>query len=575
MPTIDLNARSFSIRSSLQMPSDQFEADVEGQGHFVDAATTDRINLVAGYKDLDGVEHEVVVLTDAIIDRYRVGRRSGEVTAGVTGFDQISLLLNQRFDMRFLRFPEKTEVSSSVNPADATPKMVGVFSAQSIARSACTAVGLELVWDCRDYEYVEDFIASGPAINTVRAMIRPFTLIEPFKADIYLKGKTVIVKQRTPDMIADDTNVFTVADARLDSVDVERTRPIKYGRVTLRGRKEVDPASGFGKTPDANGGGFFQAGSVTIETVTETRSGSAVASRIVERTTYRIPDQIATAVEKETFARSGTGGLKRVSKETTTNTWEASLYDITGAVTRQPLQERTDTVVEGIAAGDKTGQVREIRSQETEYSYDSDRFLRSTRKLTKSLELKSGKLLDTDLVVTTLRDEGPLFIKSTTEEFKWDKKKNQWNPTKSSEQVSGGHRPGGPGRGVGGGVAGLNSTLASAIGQEVEVSFIISTDPDAVDVEESFSNLSLGDLNYLMSLFVAASGLWEYEVAFTGVSIPWVGRGNVVRLTDFKGIDDAEIPLSDMLVHELTLKYDESGDEPSSTSEVRAVFWRA
>ena len=52
---MDLKASSFIIKSHLSAPADQFEARVNDSAAIRTASVGDRVNLMAGYKDVNGV----------------------------------------------------------------------------------------------------------------------------------------------------------------------------------------------------------------------------------------------------------------------------------------------------------------------------------------------------------------------------------------------------------------------------------------------------------------------------------------------------------------------------------------
>lgn len=329
MPTVDLKPKSFSVWSSLQIPADQFEAEIIGIVRYESANRADRVDLTTGFLDGAGAPHTVGTLKKGLIQEYVISlaadRGKAEVSAQVRGFDQAALMLETKYNMRYLHFPaaEALSASSEVeNPSDPyyVPKLIGIFSASGIARDAASAAGLTLRWEAPEYTLNEDFVASGRAIDTIYALVRPYTLTEPFKVDVLLMGDTLLVKERTPVLVASPgTGVFSIHDARISSLSVRRKRAIKYGRVRLRGCSIILPGSGFGATADpVTGGLVFISGSVTKENSQETKRSGTTISRVVEAVTYRMPDQIVTRVEKTTYAGSP---LKPVSKETTNNDW--------------------------------------------------------------------------------------------------------------------------------------------------------------------------------------------------------------------------------------------------------------
>jgi len=572
--TTDLKARSFSVSSSLQIAADQFEAELESDGLAVyrAASPADRVGLTTGYLNQAGDNFTIGTLQKGMIDEYVLSQKKGELTLRIRGRDQASLLLETKYEMRFLHFPVKEVVSQDSTLEDTSdpfyvPKMVGVFEASFIAGLAAAAAGKKLRWSAPDYTLQNDFVASGRAIDTIYALARPLQVCEPFRADVMIQGDTVVVQERTPDMVAESINTFSIADGRIQNLEIRQKRAIKYGRIRLRGANEVDTSSGFGKLTLSDGGETWGGGSETKTNTTDTKDDAGnTIGRVVEEVTYRMPDQIVTDVKKTVYA-----GDNVVSRELTHNDWEPSSYG-PGGPTNKPNLTKTVTSWEGwLPGGGGIPGWGEVKRDTIEYSYDGEKFLTTMSKLTETADPKTGALSESSRQVVQYRTEGPLWVRQTTENYKKSKTTGKLVLVSTVSQISAGHRPGGPG---GGALTGyrLADGLAG-ITKQIEVTATLSTDADALDVDESFEQLDRAALTVILNRLTRANGMREFEGFFTAAAIPWFMRGAVVQFTGAKDETGAAIVFKPMLLHEMKADYTEAQLPPSLTSKLKAVYW--
>lgn len=573
-----LNARAFTLRSGLQLPADHYEAEVEGVSAYLTADPADRVNLVAGYKDETDTAHTVGVLTGGIIDEYVLTGSKAEIVAQIRGRDQCAFLLDKKFNYRFIHYPAPVAVTTdgSEDPAspDFVPSTVGIFTASAIAKAICDGVGLKLRWEAPDYTWQTDFAASGRAIDSIGQLVAPFQLTEPYKVDIMLIKDTLIVRERTPVSVADPINTFTVKDARIEGLTIRRKRPIKYGKITLRGANVVPTGpQGLTSTPLAEGGQALAGGSQTVRNSKETKDGNGnTVARVVEEVTYRMPDQIVLDVHKWVY-----DSRNLISEEITNNVWQPSSYSTQGP-TNRPVQKHQDTLWKGFAPGSNFGGMVEIKREKTSFTYDGGGFLTDTAKLTSTRNAKTGALEETDLQTVSYRTEGPLFIKQTTENFRKGTVKGQsaksWISSSTVVQVSAGHRPGGPGRNPSPAGPPGQPSLAANASHETEHRVVLSSDLDAVDIDQSFPQMDASGLAIIADRLTRSHGLVEYEAEFQGVAIPWVLRGVAIHFTGYATVDGATpIPLQPLLVYELRMVYSESRGAISLVSNVKGVYW--
>lgn len=88
---------------------------------------------------------------------------------------------------------------------------------------------------------------------------------------------------------------------------------------------------------------------------------------------------------------------------------------------------------------------------------------------------------------------------------------------------------------------------------------VIDPDPTAQPVDLSDSNLDQETLDLIAEQVAACSGLWQWEVRFTGPGIPWLRKGDILELTDYVDDTGTPIPIPPLLVRDLKQDYDEAG----------------
>jgi len=576
MPTVDLKPKSFSVWSNLQLPADQFEAEIVGVDRFEAANRADRVDLTTGFYDSSGTPHTIGKLKKGLIQEYVVGMAvaKGEVkvTSQVRGFDQAALLLETQFNKRYLRAPHTDPISTSAEDAE-IPSVTGVFSASDIAREAAEAAGLTLRWEAPDYVLQTDFFASGRAIDTIYALVRPYQLCEPFKVDVLLFGDVVVVHERTPDLVAPpDTNVFSIKDARIKNINVRRKRAIKYGKIKLRGCPKMGTpgTEGPSTTYDASTGGLvFVAFTVTKETSGGGMSASMDGNGVFvsEKVTYRMPDQILLFLQRTTYV-----GGSRSATETSTYEWEPSQYDLTGPINK-PKQLSQHTEWDAYAGNPQRYQT--VKTEDTKFEYDDQGFLKRTSVYVRTVNQKTEKLENSEMRVVTVNSLGDMWVEQVSATLKWDKKNEKWGSPNVVANISGGHKPGGPARSGGPGfqLAGTEDMVGHL--EESMVEATLSTDADAINIDESFPQMDEAALAVILDRLTRAHNMAEFEADIRAKSIPWMGRAEIIEFTGCETPNGEGITLQPMLIFELRADYKEGRGMVSLDSTLKAVFWKS
>lgn len=558
----EINPTKFSIDSVLELPADHFDAQIQDSTIFQTAdPVNDRVTLQAGLLSGTGSQMLVTQLKQGIIDEYELIITPTNIQANIHGRDPMAFVLDYFYKKRYIRVPSTSSIESVTTPST-IPSVSGQFPASQIAKEAVAFAGLTLSWEVRDYVLQETFDAVGRVIDILRKLIRPWTLVEPFKAEIFMANGVLVVRQRVWPITSPDLTL-NLTDMKRERVTVRKRKTKKIGLLTLRGQRVSDALSPKSVAQGSTGiNDVFIAGSQTEEDTAETFAEGKLISIVHRVSVYSMPQHNLQEETKETFGVGDTGGVTLTIRETTTNDWEVLSFDTSGQ-TSQPSQIGSLITRERVDASDPDALFRLWDEDTIGYTYDGTTFQTGESRLGKSLNLDAGTLDSKTLTVKTMRDKGNLLIEYTTENYTYVPPASGSGPNViqlqfRDTQTQGGHRPGGPGRKS----PRTRSTTAGqpSIGgsRQIETSIQLSTDPDAQDFEFSDTNLTGDDLDYLVSLFTAAQGLFEYEVQFEGVGMPWIVRGLTIGLFGIMaedGVTPILIPKS--LITEVRTTYQE------------------
>lgn len=572
------NPGKFTLDSSIELVSDRWTTESPTTEVFRAAdPVNDRINLSAGLITPAGSQ-TITALTDGFIDEYELNFMPTSVIERLRGRDQSALALDTYVNIQFRPSPPVPAVETNTTIPEADIRY-GSWTAQTIAQTILQIAGLTLTWSVRDYTFVETFSAQGRVIDVLRILIQPWTLVTPFTADIYIQNKNILVQYRMtpPTLTFSPQYVFDIGMARRTGLTYRVRQLRKYGRVSLFGAKTGDGVAG--SSPNGSlGGATFASGEETFEEMSEKfDEGGNLIQRVVTKTTVRTPERIPKKVIKSTFNKSDNGPLELTARETVEIELEDSVYGPSGALT-QPKTLKKTTVTEGIDPGDDAQKFQTVAKEELNYDYDELGFLKyeGTERRKIDITLTPPVLVKTDLIEKTYHEQGPLMVNQIVETYKFDSDKQRWVIQSRDESLSGGHRAGGPNRGqsTAGLKAGETTDKAFKIAQSIQT---ISSDKNALPFSYSNPNLSQADLDFLMSMFVAASGIKEHELVMNGVAIPWVRRGLTIQFTNLPlETPSLKINTPACKVTEIQIVYDESKVKAEFLMPViRAFAWSA
>jgi hypothetical protein len=600
----ELVAGAFTIKSHLERPADDFDADVADSATWLAASETDRITLQAGYRDLAGTPSFVSQIQSGIVDEWEL---TFEPTAQVTrlrGRDPITQLLERRLALLFPRAPERpvtdtlaTEAEGGGNVATlaVTRLPAGRWTATQVAATVVATVNetippeqqFGLSWQTRDYELRADYSAAGRPVDILRDLAEPWSQADPTRVDVILEGLTIVVRGRNPLPTAD--YVFALGDARIRSATLTKRRPRRLGHVVLSGMLvQIEGTGLVGETiPDPTSPAkLLEIETTPNRTELETRTPNAINR-------YRMPDGVLVYSQKTVLTGTLSGGTSLVARDTTRNTWDDVEYD-QGQPLRAALQRTQDVLVEGIHPQDKAKLFRQLRSESVTYEYDGQEFLTRIVSTKKEINLKSNTLELSEMITKDYTDIGPLLYEVVTSVLKWNQKLGVWNLSQRDAATSSGYRPGGPGRSKvtfipAGTDANGNPIMPGQnnSGQRIPITLerTLSEAPDAEPFSYANEHLTLADLEFIMSQLEAAQELWEVEVSLDAVTMPWLRRGVVLQLTNCRDEFGELMPLDPnwppgamppalVLEHLLSFRRPREGDA-AMTSQVRALYYSA
>lgn len=550
----------------MQLPADGYDAELENCDCFLGADfENDRVILEAGFLDPAAPTDPPATLKhlEGVIDEYSIDIDPDNLIGRIRGRDLMSIVLDRQFKKQFLKSQPDTEPDIDF--------AVGDFLASDIAKEVAESVGLQISWEVRDYVLKEDFDAVGRPIDIINQLVEPFALIEPFKADVFIQGETIFVRERNGTNFRADYT-FDVKDARILRMSIRKRQFTIFGKVTLFG--ELQPVN---LDVQQQGGFTFifsgeQEETITKETFDETGS---LLTRVIQITKLRMPDRIPLeSLEREFGFLDGGTEFEIITETKKINEFESSRYNRGGA-TNQPLLLLQSTEIKGRDPDDTTKTFQLIRKEKKEFGYDSQGFqdISTHRKFKRDFAAANNPFVEEERIVETLKELDFLKVEKVVSTYELQDD-GTLPLQKQNTTVSAGLRPGGPrpGRGIG-----LPGTPAGdqASKQPLKFEKTISTNERARDVRYTNRHMGQADLEFIMDQFERASGLIEYEITMEYVAMPWLRKGTNLHITGIK-CDDGVTPilLDPALVFEQRLRYDESSDSAAMTSTLRCLFWR-
>jgi hypothetical protein len=567
------------IDSTLELTADGFKMMLLSADKFLTASRSDSVNESLGLE----FAGTIGAIVGGVIDEYEITVGVTNVTGRLRGRDSAAALLDSTYDHIYQRpattLPNAGPIETVPAPLGTPQTSIGIFTAQQIASDAVASMnaGLRLSWEVPNYTIlIPTFQVSGRVVDILRSLAAPWSQVEPFKVDIIAEGTTVIVRNRS---IAGSAN-FTLdaVGSRQSSITV-RKRPLRlFGTVVLRGMHDPSnqqtPPPGTTPPPDPN---VPPPQGTSIETSTNEifDQTGARTSTITTVNTYQTPERLLLNSIKTEIVYDQSGSARLGSRETTVKTYERTVRDSRGALNSpKPLTSYTRTE----KFDPDTGTLKESSTEEADYTYDSMGFQSAETVIRKTLDtsLTPAVMKNSEMLVSTLQDIGALLVEKVTSKYVWNtddgESLGKWVLSRRDTQQSGGHRPGGPNRGqsTAGTTAFTPGSGGTAAGNQIVITRTFHTGPKTLNVTYSNENLTAAQLQIIMNQFAAADGLWEYELIFSGVSMPWLRRGQSVQVVNIpvSGSQNYATPVG--LILEVRTSYDESTKTPGMLQNVRA-----
>ncbi len=616
--------KQISLDSTMELIADRFNVEALGTNLFEGAEFGDTLTIVLGLKDpFGGPDLTITHMQAGFVDEYELTIQPKSQTINIRGRDQSSLILDRIFEKTYVYAAAQGATSATLQGDQTTfvgggelqqsvqaqvkalqqtsvlyPAghlfQIGVFTARQVAADICRAVGLQLVWQVRDYTLRKTFAAKGRVAKTLRQLVQPWQQVEPFKADVFLQGSTVIVRYRQlPTAPMTPQYSLDVVPLRRAQIKIRKRFTRVVGKLKLLGQLVPVPSSNvtvianaedevtivqesFAPDPSVSALGFSPtsvaqiSGAEIVPGPTQFAgqpptgaipTGNGVI-RTVVTTRYRLPQQIVDKQTKDTYAPFLTFHEETSKDYEDADTGPREIRSVTAT-------KEFDTSVNALLDSKRV-------TKTTTYDGVAGQVQAETT-ITELFDTTANTWSGSTMVTRTFTDVAPGMVEIVTEQFASASTQGVnnalnnalWSSTSRDSQIAAGHRAGGAGRGI---------FIPNGSGnlQPIELDKVLSTATFAEPVEYSNENLNLADLQFLQSLFIAENALsFEFEVMLTGVAIPWLARGDVVQITGVKNPTGAqEIVVPPLLVTEIRTTYDESQPGSHYVNEIRAFGWK-
>ena len=562
----------FSLDSTLELVADHFNALSPASTLFRTASAADRVTLAMGLIDQFGTAQTIAQIVGGVIDEYELLVRPNSVNARVRGRDQSALTLDRIFKKRYIREPE-VGIVETAGDLETIDEVKGQFMASQIAADAAASVGLTLDWGVLDYQVLETFEANGRVIDILKTLIKPWTYLEPFRADIYLRGTMLIAKPR-PFPFLEIDHMISLVDMRRGEITIRKRKMKKVGRLIIHVAMLGDaliPNPDILLTPGI-GNLVIQGTLIEEETVEMFGPTGSLISLIHTIAMYQMPARNLKSQIKTTFTLGGVG-LILSARETITNDWRQPFFDTSGQ-TGNPEQKNGAVIRERVDPSDETKLFRVWETMDIGYDYNFLGFQTGESQKTKKLNLAANIMENNALSVKTMREKANLMVEQITENYTFNTSDQIWVLQQRDTQTQGGNRPGGPGRAQPIS-ASTTATPGTAGYRTVTLITVLSTDADAFDVEINEPNLTAELAQVIINQFQTVQGLYEYEVSFSGVGMPFLIRGKTIKITDIILDDGLPLLLPTLLMTEGKSQYKEEPESSAYTSSMRAFGWGA
>ena len=577
----------FSIDQSLSLGADQFEITLISSQPFVQRAQINLATIKSGLVDALGASKLVEHITAGVVDEIDLQVSPSSMETTVRGRDAAALLLDTSINITY-GGPIKTAADVAAQAAlfaetsladvpgiTSSIEMPGVWTASGIVRNLATRVGLDVAYLCPDYTLREPFSVSGSILAAIQTLVAPFSQFEPSRVDVWVDGRTLMVRSRpgvgggagtagTP--VPGAFNTFEARDGRITNLSFRHMTMGMTRVMRLTGRPDLSQRT---------------ACDFIVEETTENRGYDVrgeVTSKVVTTTTTKKPLGHVLKVYEEiygtkTFDNVPLPGLTLLAVVKTTGTYDRPFYDENCNLLNSPKKRSEFVETDAYDLGDPDGTpsipagLKPFQQKRVSFDYDESDGPGQPgtllQQVTETVQYNKDERTFEPLERATMNlvPTGILEYTAVTKKFNAD-----GTMISQTSSPAGGHRPGGGGRRP-------SSNVADADNPFVIVE-LVDDDLHASDFQYDNKNLEDSHLRIIAQHCRDASGAEEIEVSFVAANIPWLRRGQMIQITNLDDENGDDIPLAPMLVLEHRLEYDGS-QNPKYTSTVRAVSWTA
>lgn len=591
--TVDVGFKSWSINSVLEMTADSYQAEIPDSATYLAARRGQTITIEGGLYDASNTAQSIQAIVNGSIDEWELnlnaaGRLSTKIKGRDASFNILDTYIQKTYGMSpFVDTIQETNVVTSGGSSTETPRIptsgasasrlasLGPWTASKIAADILLTAGvpLTLSWEIRDYNVLETFDATGRIIDAIKKLVEPFMLVEPFKADIFVRNGVLIIRYRNqPNQIHEPDLSMDLTTLRRTNLKIRKRPMRKIGRVILRGQKVPQ-----GLVVASGTDGAQQGSNLTLAVTSKTFDANGNVVAMTDTTfTYLLPARLLETEIKTTYTNPTGGSLTLTARESLHReyTFIGGQFTAAGPIKAPNISAET-TVHEGFRLDNGAWAILQI--DEVSHQYDQLQFMIQSSNLVKKLNTK-GSMERVSMVIETHRDLAPLMVERIVENYVFSTQSSSASAALGSQspvlvsrqsQVSGGYRPGGPSP------SRLGASGNQVVGSVTAiVDRVLIADATLQIYTYENANLNTDDLNFIADEFAAANNLYEYEVVLMGVAVPWLRRGMYLQITGLTAEDGVTaIPIPVLLVSEVNTQYTEDGTPSYTMPTVRGFAW--
>lgn len=557
---------ALTVDQTVQMTADQWELVLNSSDPWRARSRAGGVDLSTGLINALGDEDLVKHIEAGKVDEWELTFTADQLLGGMRGRDSMAYALDTAQMITYVSggvVPPTTpseELPAGLQPIPGVTTRLflpGAWRASTVCRDLANRVGLTGSYQAPDYALRKDVEVNGPANAAIQQIIAPFCHFEPFKTDVWVEGKTLMVRQRqglvespgllgpTPGML----NTVSVGELRTTQLKI-RAHYLDFIRVLrVIGQQKDSRCLAIDSTADETHEAEFVQAGVRFNTVVKRH--------------FRITDDATFKKITETYNLT-TLGLE--TRETVEGDWEPLVFNSNCELTTSPKHLGDVTTWEERSTDDNI--MRVVKKSDMKKNYDANGFIISQETVTYFAENTAGAHLEpATREFQTFLENGIKMWTHGVAKYSIDRDGKETLDDFSSSPGAG-LRPGGPGR------APASTYKPGESGARWQRGEIVDNVPGAKDITITDDNLDQQGVNAVFEQGKASSGAMEYEVQFTAAQIPWVKKGMMLKITGLMYEDGVTaVDLPEFLVLDARIIHTEDSEHPSSLVQVKGVFW--